>query len=105
VSDRVSLIRKFGAVKPWLVDRIYAMSDHSWRLFYDQLEDGKPMPSTIEDTMPRNRSDFISNPHSEPEEYRARELAKWAAWSEIWGPPPWDQVKPVKPRPMPRWRD
>jgi hypothetical protein len=105
VTDRVALIRKFGTVKPWLVDRVHAMSDHQWRLFYDQLEAGGAMPETFEDTMPRNVDDFISNPYSAPDQYRELELAKWRAWSEIWGPPPWECQKPIKPRPVPRWRD
>lgn len=105
MSGRADLIRKFGEVKPWLFDRIEAMSDHSWRLFYDQLEAGAPMPRTFEDTMPRNVDDFISNPMSAPDHCRADELAKWEAWREIWGPPPWEQIKPVRPRPIPRFKD
>lgn len=103
--DRASLIRKFGEVKPWLVDRINAMSDHSWRLFYDQLEDGKPMPATFDDTMPRNREGFITNPFSSPPEYQQTEIEQWDEWSEIWGAKPWETIQPVKPRRVRGWRD
>lgn len=99
---RIHLIQKFGQVQEWLAERIWEMDDHQWRLFYDQVEQSETLPQSFEDTMPRNRHDFIMNPHSEPEEFRAAELAKWEQWKQIWGPAPWEVQPTIKCRPRMR---
>jgi hypothetical protein len=105
MSDRVSLLQRFGDVPDWLADRVYAMNPVSWRKFYDWIEGGAPMPRVLEDTMPRNFDDFIANPHSAPESRRAEELAKWEAWKEIWGDAPWEVKQTIKPPRIRKWRD
>lgn len=96
---RVERLKRFGEVQPWLADRVEAMSDRQWRLFYDQVELTERVPQTFEDTMPRSRDDFITNPMSAPEQYRAEEIAKWDAWREIWGAAPWEQQSKIRVRP------
>lgn len=100
MTDRVELLGRFGAVPDWMAERVWSMDQATWRKVLDAIEAGDlVMPVTIEDTMPRNRNGFIQNPHSEPQQYRAEELAKWTAWSAVWGPAPWEHMAMAKGKP------
>lgn len=109
MSDRVTLLERFGEVPPWLADRVRGMSFEAWRWFYDLIEAGTMrMPVRLEDTMPRNDMGLISNPEGAPSHKKAVQVEQWAAWSKIWGDPPWEVQRQkqlnIRPR-MPKFKD
>lgn len=110
MTDRVSLLMRFGDVPEWLANRVRGMTFESWRIFYDRIEAGDAaLPKRLEDTMPRNADDLISNPNSAPDHRRADEFAKWEAWKKIWGLYPWEEFdlnrkRNCRPR-MAKFRD
>lgn len=100
--DRVGQLQRFGEVKPWLADRVRAMSFEAWARFYDSIEGGQmKLPSRIEETMPRTDNGSILNPESSPPQKRAALQAAWDEWEKTWGAPPWKQPQKelnVRPR-------
>lgn len=94
MTDRAAQLKKFGGeITRWLAMRIEAMTDHQWRLFYDECEAGKALPRRLEDSMPRSQADLVSNPYVVPEGERPQYLRAWREWEQIWGSPPWKESR------------
>lgn len=95
-SARVTILRRFGDVPNWLVDRIDHMDGEQWRLFMAWQEREGFLPRDLHDTMPKSSDGMIRCPLYEPEVQKKTMTAKWEEWSRIWGKAPWEQIKPLK---------